>query len=230
MSRRTAARILLLALPLLLPVPAPGKGGGPTERDRIAEIVKELRLPDPQRRMEAVRKLEAIGSRRAIELIGEAVKLEKDWEAQIHALRALERLGNAGGLEAAAFAAVRGEIILVRRAAAQTLRACDDGTAFDRLKAWLSPRDEERRRRVVEAAAELGGKDALRLAVFHFADRDAEVQAARSLGLEVLGLSLITNVPLPGRFEETTHSEVLEAGRAGARKMLSLVAAVLQKL
>jgi purine-nucleoside phosphorylase len=58
----------------------------------------------------------------------------------------------------------------------------------------------------------------------------AEVQAARSLGLEVLGLSLITNVPLPGRFDETTHSEVLEAGEAGARKVLSLVAAVLQKL
>ena len=58
----------------------------------------------------------------------------------------------------------------------------------------------------------------------------AEVQAARSLGLEVLGLSLITNVPLPGRFEETTHSEVLDAGKAGALKMLSLVAAVLQKL
>ncbi|MFH1502680.1 MAG: purine-nucleoside phosphorylase [Candidatus Eisenbacteria bacterium] len=58
----------------------------------------------------------------------------------------------------------------------------------------------------------------------------AEVQAARSLGLEVLGLSLVTNVPLPGRFEETTHAEVLEAGRAGAATLLSLVAGIAAKL
>ncbi len=58
----------------------------------------------------------------------------------------------------------------------------------------------------------------------------AEVQAAHEMGLEVLGLSLITNVPLPGRFEETTHKEVLEAGRQGAQGMLSLVAAVARKL
>jgi purine-nucleoside phosphorylase len=58
----------------------------------------------------------------------------------------------------------------------------------------------------------------------------AEVQSAHALGMEVLGLSLITNVPLPGRFEETTHEEVLEAGRAGAGSMLSLVAAVVRKL
>lgn len=58
----------------------------------------------------------------------------------------------------------------------------------------------------------------------------AEVQEAHLLGMEVLGLSLITNVPLPGRFAETTHTEVLEAGRAGAAGMLSLVAAIVRKL
>ncbi len=58
----------------------------------------------------------------------------------------------------------------------------------------------------------------------------AEVQAAHELGMEVLGLSLITNVPLPGRFEVTTHEEVLEAGRQGALGMLSLMAAVARKL
>ncbi len=58
----------------------------------------------------------------------------------------------------------------------------------------------------------------------------AEVQAAHELGMEVLGLSLITNVPLPGRFKETTHEEVLEAGRQGAVGVLSLMAAVAGKL
>ncbi len=57
-----------------------------------------------------------------------------------------------------------------------------------------------------------------------------EVQAAVRAGLEVAGLSLITNVPLPGRFEKTTHSEVLAAGRAGGRVMLSLVSRALTRL
>jgi purine-nucleoside phosphorylase len=57
-----------------------------------------------------------------------------------------------------------------------------------------------------------------------------EVQAARSLGLEVLGLALITNVPLPGRFEETTHEEVLEVGRLGAGRLVSLVTGVVERL
>lgn len=58
----------------------------------------------------------------------------------------------------------------------------------------------------------------------------SEVQDARAAGLEVLGLSLITNVPLPGRFVATTHREVLKAGRAGAERLLSLVAVVVRKL
>jgi purine-nucleoside phosphorylase len=58
----------------------------------------------------------------------------------------------------------------------------------------------------------------------------AEVEAARREGMEVLGLSLITNVPLPGRFHETTHREVLEAGRAGGARLLSLVRGVFSRL
>lgn len=58
----------------------------------------------------------------------------------------------------------------------------------------------------------------------------SEVQAARSMGLEVLGVTLITNVPLPGRFVETTHEEVLEAGRQGAGALLSLVKGTLERL
>jgi purine-nucleoside phosphorylase len=58
----------------------------------------------------------------------------------------------------------------------------------------------------------------------------SEVQAARSIGLQVLGVTLITNVPLPGRFVETTHEEVLEAGRRGAGALLSLVKGTLERL
>ncbi|MEA3408757.1 MAG: purine-nucleoside phosphorylase [Candidatus Eisenbacteria bacterium] len=58
----------------------------------------------------------------------------------------------------------------------------------------------------------------------------SEVQAARSMGLDVLGIALITNVPLPGRFHETTHEEVLEAGRLGAGALVSLVSGTLERL
>ena len=58
----------------------------------------------------------------------------------------------------------------------------------------------------------------------------AEVLAASSAGIEVLGISLITNVPLPGGSDATTHAEVLEAGEAGARMLLSLVSGVLDRL
>jgi purine-nucleoside phosphorylase len=58
----------------------------------------------------------------------------------------------------------------------------------------------------------------------------AEVQAAASLKIEVLGVSLIANVAIPGRHGETTHAEVLAAGREGAAKLVSLVRAVADRL
>ncbi|MBN2565609.1 MAG: purine-nucleoside phosphorylase [Candidatus Eisenbacteria bacterium] len=57
-----------------------------------------------------------------------------------------------------------------------------------------------------------------------------EVQAARALGLAVLGIAMITNIPLPGRFVKTTHSDVLEAGKAGASQLVSLVKGTLERL
>lgn len=58
----------------------------------------------------------------------------------------------------------------------------------------------------------------------------SEVQAAHRLGMEVLGIALITNIPLPGRSEETTHEEVLRAGRTGAAALVSLVTGALERL
>jgi purine-nucleoside phosphorylase len=58
----------------------------------------------------------------------------------------------------------------------------------------------------------------------------SEVQAAHAAGMEVLGIALITNTPLPGRAEKTTHEEVLEAGKAGASALVSLVTGTLERL
>jgi purine-nucleoside phosphorylase len=58
----------------------------------------------------------------------------------------------------------------------------------------------------------------------------AEAQAAASLGLEILGVSLVSNLAIPGRHAEVTHAEVLRAGGAGARRLLSLVTAVAERL
>lgn len=57
-----------------------------------------------------------------------------------------------------------------------------------------------------------------------------EAQAAAECGLALLGVSLITNVPLPGRFTATSHDEVLEAGRRGGTSLLSLVSGVAERL
>jgi purine-nucleoside phosphorylase len=57
-----------------------------------------------------------------------------------------------------------------------------------------------------------------------------EVQTAASLGLPVLGISLISNLAIPGKLGEVTHAEVLRAGKEGARRLLSLVTAVAERL
>jgi purine-nucleoside phosphorylase len=58
----------------------------------------------------------------------------------------------------------------------------------------------------------------------------SEAAHAARLGLDVLGLALITNMPLPGRAEETTHEDVLASGRRGAARLLSLVTGVVERL
>lgn len=55
-----------------------------------------------------------------------------------------------------------------------------------------------------------------------------EVQTATALGLSSLGVALITNIP--GGPGPTTHKEVLEAGRAGGRALLTVVSGVFERL
>jgi purine-nucleoside phosphorylase len=54
-----------------------------------------------------------------------------------------------------------------------------------------------------------------------------EVLAAIQVGMSVLGLSLVTNVANPDISVKADHSEVLQAGRAGADKMELIVRRVL---
>jgi len=55
-----------------------------------------------------------------------------------------------------------------------------------------------------------------------------ETMAARKLGLDVLGISLISNIIGPS--EKPSHDEVLEASRAGAERIASLIEGVLGAL
>ena len=57
-----------------------------------------------------------------------------------------------------------------------------------------------------------------------------ETIAARSVGAEVLGLSLVTNLAAGMTGEPLSHAEVLAAGRASASRMGSLLASVLARL
>jgi purine-nucleoside phosphorylase len=56
-----------------------------------------------------------------------------------------------------------------------------------------------------------------------------EVQAARALGLKVMGIALITNLAVPGSGHKTTHREVLAAGKAGGEKLYRIVSGVAQQ-
>ncbi|MFR9676162.1 purine-nucleoside phosphorylase [Streptomyces sp. TR06-5] len=57
-----------------------------------------------------------------------------------------------------------------------------------------------------------------------------EAIAAREAGAEVLGISLVTNLAAGITGEPLNHEEVLQAGRASASRMGSLLAQVLQRL
>ena len=56
-----------------------------------------------------------------------------------------------------------------------------------------------------------------------------EVLAATSIGMKVLGLSMVTNVANPDQAIKADHTEVLKAGQAAAVKMEAIVRAVLSE-
>lgn len=55
-----------------------------------------------------------------------------------------------------------------------------------------------------------------------------EVCVAVTLGMRVLGLSMVSNVARPDQAQATDHQEVLDAGRASQSKLRKIVAATLQ--
>ena len=57
-----------------------------------------------------------------------------------------------------------------------------------------------------------------------------EVIAARHMGAEVLGLSLVTNLAAGLGEEALDHADVLEAGRSAAEAMGDLLAQVVKRL
>jgi len=56
-----------------------------------------------------------------------------------------------------------------------------------------------------------------------------EAIAARHMGLELLGISCLTNVNLPDCMAETSLEEVLAAARAAQGKLAQLIAAVVAR-
>ena len=57
-----------------------------------------------------------------------------------------------------------------------------------------------------------------------------EAIVARSLGMEILGISLVTNLAAGMTGEPLNHEEVLEAGRAAAARMGDLLARVIRQV
>jgi purine-nucleoside phosphorylase len=57
-----------------------------------------------------------------------------------------------------------------------------------------------------------------------------EVLAAKSLQMQVLALSVITNVACPDLPQSTTHQEVVDSGRAAGPRLLTLISGLLQQM
>jgi purine-nucleoside phosphorylase len=57
-----------------------------------------------------------------------------------------------------------------------------------------------------------------------------EVIVARHLGMEVFGLSVITDLGIPGQVEKVSHEEILRAANIAGPKMVKLVCEILPKL
>lgn len=57
-----------------------------------------------------------------------------------------------------------------------------------------------------------------------------ETIAARAAGLQVLGISMVTNLAAGMTGEPLSHAEVLEAGRQSATRMGSLLASVIRQI
>ena len=56
-----------------------------------------------------------------------------------------------------------------------------------------------------------------------------EAIAARAAGMEILGLSLITN-PAAGMGDPLNHAEVLEAGRAAEPRLAEILSRIVARL
>jgi purine-nucleoside phosphorylase len=57
-----------------------------------------------------------------------------------------------------------------------------------------------------------------------------EAIAAREAGMEVLGISLVTNLAAGINDQPLNHAEVLEAGRAAASRMGDLLARIVPEI
>jgi HEAT repeat protein len=178
--RRHVWMLVLLALPFMA-------GSGGAKPNRIHELQKQLRHAMTPMRVDAIRELQQIGTDKAVDVLAGRVRDERNWEVQIRILEALDALGNRRALDSLARLSLEGEVILVRRAAVKALKNCDDGSAMKRVKSGLTPRDDEGRRRAMEALAVIGTEDALRLIILHFGDRDEDVKAAAARAVGQIG-------------------------------------------
>jgi purine-nucleoside phosphorylase len=57
-----------------------------------------------------------------------------------------------------------------------------------------------------------------------------ETIAARAAGLQVLGISMVTNLAAGMTGEPLSHTEVLEAGRRSATRMGALLRSVIEQI
>jgi len=156
---------------LLVAGPAPAA-------DDLDDLKDKLRHFDLKLRMSAIDGLEQLGGDKAAAAVAGALD-DDDWGVQIHALKALGKLKSDDTVEAVARAAVQGEIILVREAAAQALYDMVLPNIFRRiLKVVAKTREEPPKIRALETAGILAGKGDVDVIAPFLRNRDTKIRAA----------------------------------------------------
>ena len=164
--------ILTISLLLLFP-------GGFARAQGVPDDLKDrLRHFSYKERIAAIQELEAIGGEAAARAIASVIG-DKDWAVQVRALKALGRLEASDTIETVAKALVEGEIILVRQAAVDALKAMGGEGIYRRLlKGVARGRNETQKIRALEAAYGLAGPGDVDAIAPFTGDRDMKIKAA----------------------------------------------------
>ena len=150
----------------------------------MAAAEKLIRAKSYKERLDGIAKLEAIGGERAERLTIKLLK-DADWDVQVRAIRSLAKIGKDAARKALIRAAVKGDVLMVRQAAAESLKSLEPERSATRLlELAKKEKESERKARAIDAAAVLLSAEHLKKLrpLTRMKDLYGQAAAVRALG------------------------------------------------